>query len=153
MVSWTSSLSIGVFQDRGATVDGSATDLLRCCSTRGAQQLLQSVMCLSGGVPNSTSVSCDGVGYLSTDVTSGVCAVILSYIVSNQVRSYGSVSGPLLEEVMDADRRLIDLSELTEGMMWDDIGIVSGEEYRLQLYANHGYSVSGERASSPEIGN
>ena len=41
----------------------------------------------------------------------------------------------------------------TEGMLWDDVGIVAGEDYRLQLYASLGYDVTGERAASPEIGN
>ena len=62
---------------------------------------------------------------------SNVCAVISGYLAASRVRSYGSVSGPLLEEVMESHRRLIDLAEITEEMLWDDIVIVAGEEYRL----------------------
>ena len=63
------------------------------------------------------------------------------------------MSGPLLEEVMELHRRAVDLNELTESMLWDDIGIVAGEEYRLRLYTELGYSITGERAAKPEIGN
>ena len=38
-------------------------------------------------------------------------------------------------------------------MLWDDIGIVAGEEYRLRSYSELGYSITGERAASPEIDN
>ena len=127
--------------------------MLRCCSSRSAQNLLQSVFCLEGGVQGSRNTCCDGIGHLTSDVTSGVCSVMLGFLAATYVRSNGSVRGPLLEEVRESQRRLIDVSELNEGMLWDDIGIVVGEGYRLQLYANLGYSITGERASSPEIGN
>ena len=137
----------------GNAVDYSAIDLLRCCSSRAAQNLLQSVLCLEGGVQSSCNTCCDEIGQLSSDVTSGVCSVILGYLAATHVRGYGSVSGPLLQGVRESQRRLIDLSEFNEGMLWDDIGIVVGEEYRLLLNANLGYSITGERASSPEINN
>ena len=137
----------------GATAEYSAVDLLRCCSSRGSQSLLQLVFCLGGVVQSTCNTICEGIGHLPSDVMSCVCAVISGYLSANHVRSYGSVSGPLLEEVMESHRRLVDLSEITEGMLWDDVGIVAGEDYRLQLYASLGYDVTGERAASPEIGN
>ena len=69
------------------------------------------------------------------------------------MRNYERVSGPLLEEVLEANRRQTDLAELSENMLWDDIGFVAGEEYRLQLYACLGYTIAGGRSTSPEIGN
>ena len=137
----------------GATAEYSAVDLLRCCSSRGSQSLLRLVFCLGGVVQSTCNTICEGIGHLPSDVMSCVCAVISGYLSANHVRSYGSVSGPLLEEVMESHRRLVDLSEITEGMLWDDVGIVAGEDYRLQLYASLGYDVTGERAASPEIGN
>ena len=110
----------------GTTANFSATDLLRCCTTRGSQRLLHSVFCLGGNVQSSSTTPCDGIGHLSTDVTSGVCAVILSYLVAHRVRRYGSVTGPKLNETMETHRRLVDLSELSEDTLWDDIGIVTG---------------------------
>ena len=38
-------------------------------------------------------------------------------------------------------------------MLWDNIGIVAGEEYILQWYACLGYTIAGERSTCPEIGN
>ena len=136
-----------------ARADCSAIDLLRYCATRGFQRLLQSVFCFGGGIQIPTNTSCDGIGHLFSDVISGVCAVILSYLVAHRVRIYGSASGPLLEEIMESHTRLVDLTELSEDMLWDDIGIVAEEEYRLQLYASLGYNLAGERSTSPEIRN
>ena len=137
----------------GTNSEYSAVDLLSYCSNRGAQSLLQLVFCLGGGVQSTCNTICEGIGHLPSDVMSCVCAVTSGYWSANHVRSYGSVSGPLLEEVMESHRRVVDLSEITEGMLWDDVGIVAGEEYRLQLYASLGYDVTGERSASPEIGN
>ena len=122
----------------GSAVDCSFIDLLRYCSSRGAQNLLRSVFRLDGGVQDSGNLCCDGIGHLSSDVTSGVCSVILGYLAASHIRSYESVSGPLLEGVVESHRRLVDLSELKESMLWDDIGNVAGEDYRLQMYANLG---------------
>ena len=109
----------------GRTEGCSVIDLLRHCSSGGAQNLLRSVLCLHGGVQSRSSLCCDGFGQLSSDVTSCVCAVILAYLSANHIQSYDSVSGPLLEEVTESHRRLVNLAELDEGMLWDDIGIVA----------------------------
>ena len=45
---------------------------------------------------------------------------------------------PLLEEVIEANERVVNINELTEEMLWDDIGIVAGEEYRQSLYQRLG---------------
>ena len=109
----------------GATADCSAVDLLRYCSSRGAQSLLQLVFCLGGGVQSTSNATWEGIGHLSSDVMSCICAVISGYLSASHVRSYGSVSEPTLEEVMEPHRRLVDLAEITEDMMWDDVGIVA----------------------------
>ena len=137
----------------GSAVECTIIDLLRYCSSRGARNLLRSVFCLDVGMQGSVNLCCDGIGHLSGDVTSGVCSVILGYLAASRIRSYESVSGPLLEEVVGSHRRLVDVSELSESMLWDDVGVVAGEDYRLQLYTNLGYDINGERAASPEIGN
>ena len=142
-----------VFGASGSSVNLSVIDLLRCCRNRGSQNLLRSIFCLDGRPHNSNSLLCGGIGHLSDEVTSGVCDVVQGYLAANHIRSYGSVSGPLLEEIMESHQRVVDLNELTESMLWDDIGIVAGEEYRLLLYTELGYSITGERAASPEIGN
>ena len=97
---------------------------------------MQSIFCLGGGVQIPTNTSCDGIGPLSSDVTCEMCAIILSYVAAHRVRSYEIVSGPLLEEFLESHRRLVGLSDLSEDMLRDDIGIVAGEEHRLQLYAS-----------------
>ena len=93
------------------------------------------------------------MGRLSGDVTSSVCATILSYLKAHQLRVYESVEGPLLDEVTEAIRRIVDLSGFTEELLWDDIGVVANEDYRQHIYEQLGYDRAGERAMSPEIGN
>ena len=73
------------------------------------------------------------VGQLSSDVTTSVCSSILSFLRSHSVRNYESVSGPLLEEVCESFGRFTAMSELTENMLWDDVGVVATEEYRESL--------------------
>ena len=96
-------------------------------------------------------LSCVGVGELSSDVTTSVCSSILSYLEARHVRHLDIVSGPLVEDVMDSTGRLTALSELTENMLWDDVGMVADEEYRQSLYDLMGFTVGGERAPSPEV--
>ena len=43
------------------------------------------------------------------------------------------------------------LSEMTEDMLWDDVGVVADEAYRQDLYHLMGFTAEGERAPSPEI--
>ena len=66
---------------------------------------------------------------------------------------YESVGGPLLDEVSEAIGRIVDLSDFTEVLLWDDIGIMANEDYRRHIYEQLGYEMNGERAMSPEIGN
>ena len=71
--------------------------------------------------------------------------------MAHRVRSYGSVSGPLLEEILDSYRILVDLSELSEDMLWYNIGIFAGQEYRFKFYPNLGYSLARAPSSSPAV--
>ena len=91
----------------GSTSEYSAIDILRFCSSRGAQSLLQSVFCLGGGMQGTTNTFCDGIEHLSSDVTSGVCAVILGYLPANRVSSYGSVSGSFWRKFRSLTRDLL----------------------------------------------
>ena len=54
---------------------------------------------------------------------------------------------------MEASGRLVDITGFTVGMLWDDIGIVAREEYRVHLYERRGYKREEKRSMSPEIGN
>ena len=63
------------------------------------------------------------------------------------------MGGPLLDEVSEAIGRIVDLSDFTEDLLWDDIGIIASEDYRRHIYEQLGYEMNGERAMSPEIGN
>ena len=68
------------------------------------------------------------------------------------MRNYESVSGPLLDDVCESFRRRFTvLSELSEDMLRDDMGVVAAKDYRQSLYELIGFTVAGERAPSPEI--
>ena len=141
---WTSSPFIGVKQDQPEILPivlRRVVEMLQYSWTCGSQRLLQSVLRLVESVQCPTSAACDGIGRLSSDVTSRVCSVILSYLSAHRVCSYGTVSGP--KEILESHRRLVDLSDLSKGTLWDDIGIVAGEEYRLQLCSFVGYNLAG----------
>ena len=129
----------------------SPVGIIRACDNVVSQRLMRFLMCLGESPLFPANVSCIGVGELSSDVTTSVCASILSYLEARHVRHLDSVSGPLVEDVMDSTGRLTALSELTEDMLWDDVGVVADEEYRQSLYDLMGFTVGGERAPSPKI--
>ena len=78
---------------------------------------------------------------------------MLSYLTSQNIRSIDSISGELLSETVDANKRLVELSDLTEESLWDDVGIVAGEEYREPLYTRLGFLRNNQHAESSGIGN
>ena len=129
----------------------SAVDILRACDNVHSQRLFRFLMCLGGSPLFPASLSCAGVGQLRANVTTSVCASILSFLKTHCIRRFESVSGPLLEEVVDAIGRFTVLSELTEEMLWDDVGVVADEAYRQSLYELMGFTEEGERAPSPEV--
>ena len=129
----------------------SAVDILRACDTVHSQRLFRLLMCLSGSPLFPASLSCVSVGLLRRSVTSSVCASILNFLKAHCIRHSDSVSGPLLEEIGDAMSRFTVLSEMTEDMLWDDVGVVADEAYRQDLYRLMGFTAEGERAPSPEI--
>ena len=129
----------------------SPVGIIRACDNVVSQRLMRFLMCLGESPLFPANVSCVGVGELSSDVTTSVCSSILSYLEARHVRHLDSVSGPLVEDVMDSTSRLTALSELTEDMLWDDVGVVADEEYRQSLYDLMGFTVGGERAPSPEV--
>ena len=130
---------------------GSAVELFRVCNSVSMRKLMRYLMCLNESPLLPVGAACVEVGQLSGDVTTSVCASILSFLKSQSVRTYESISGPLLEEVCESFGRLTVLSELTEEMLWDDVGVVAAEDYRQSLYELVGYTAEGERAPSPEI--
>ena len=141
---------------RGATdvaIDScsSAVDILRACNNVHSQRLFWFLMCLGGSPLFPANLSCVGVGQLHANATTSVCASILSFLKTHCIRHFESVSGPLLEEVVDAISRVTVLSELTEEMLWDDVGVVADEYYRKSLYELMGFTEEGERAPSPEV--
>ena len=129
----------------------SAVDILPACDTVHSQRLFHFLMCLSGSPLFPANLSCVSVGLLSGNVTTSVCASILSFLKSHCVSRFENVSGPLLEEVCDAMSRFTVLSEMTEDMLWDDVGIVADEADRQVLYRLMGFTEERERAPSPEI--
>ena len=129
----------------------SAVEIFRVCNSVPMRQLFRYLMCLSESPLMPLSTGCVEVGQLSSDVTTSVCSSILSFLKSHSVRNYESVSGPLLEEVCESFGRFTATSELTENMLWDDVGVVATEEYRESLNDLIGYTAEGERAPSPEV--
>ena len=132
---------------------GSEIDLLRACDSEASVRFLRFLLCLCESPQFLLETKCVEVGRLSDDVTSSVCATVLSYLKAHQLRVYESVGGPLLDEVTEAIGRIVDLSGFTEELLWDDIGVVANEDYRQHVYEQLGYDREGERAMSPEIGN
>ena len=127
----------------------SAVDILRACDTVHSQRLFRFLMCLSGSPLFPANLSCVSVGLLRGKATTSVCASILSFLKSHCVRHFESVSSPLLEEIGDAMSRFTVLSEMTEEMLWDDVGIVADEAYRQDLYRLMGFTEEGN--GRPEI--
>ena len=132
---------------------GSEIDLLRACNSEATVRFLRFLLCLCECPKFPLETKCVQVGHLSSDVTSSVCATVLSYLKAHRLRVYESVGGPLLDEVSEAIGRIVDLSDFTEDLLWDDIGIIANEDYRRHIYELLGYEMNGERAMSPEIGN
>ena len=124
---------------RGATdvaVDScsSAVDILRACDNVHSQRLFRFLMCLGGSPLFPANLSCVGVGQLRANATTSVCDSILSFLKTHCIR-----------------HRFTVLSELTEEMLWDDVGVVADEAYRQSLYELMGFTGQGERAASPEV--
>ena len=130
---------------------GSAVDIWRACESSSCRRFFRFLMCLGETPVFPAGVSCASVGELSSDVTTSVCLSILSYLRTHSIRQFESVSGPLLEEVTESVSHFTALADLTEEMLWDDIGVVADEEYRQSLYDVIGFTVDGERAASPEV--
>ena len=108
-------------------------------------------MCLGEAPLFPAIVSCASVGGSSSDVTTNVCSSILSYLKTLSIRQFESVSGPLLEDVVESTGHFTALADLTEAMLWDDVGVVADEEYRQSLYDLIGFTADRERADSPEV--
>ena len=83
----------------------SAVDIPRACDSVHSQRLFRFLMCLGGSSLFPANLSCVGVGQLRANATTSVCASILSFLKTHCVRHFESVSGPLLEEVVDAMSR------------------------------------------------
>ena len=81
------------------------------------------------------------------------CAELVGrdFLKAHCIRTYESVSGPLLEELSEAFGRFTTLSDVSEDLLWDDVGVVAAEDYRQPLYGLMGFTGEGERAPSPEI--
>ena len=75
----------------------------------------------------------------------------MSFLKAHRIRRYESVSGPFLEEIAESFGRFTTLSDVTDDMLWDDVGVVAAEDYRQSLYELLGFTEEGERAPSPEI--
>ena len=129
----------------------SAVDILRACESASCQRFFRFLMCLGETPVFPAGVSCASVGGLSSDVTTSVCSSILSYLKTHSVRQFESVSGPLLEDVVESTGHFTALADLTEEMLWDDVGVVADEEYRQSLYDLIEFTADGERAASPEV--
>ena len=80
------------------------------------------------------------------------CLCYLSQFFEHSSHSeLGEWIGFLLKEFVEANGRFVDLTDFTEEILWDNIGIVAGEDYRLSLKERLGYIIERERTSSPGI--
>ena len=137
----------------GVTSDSasSAVEILRACDGVSAQRLFRFLMCLNESPLLPLRTPCGSVGHLRSDITTSVCSSVLSFLKAHRIRRYESVSGPFLEEIAESFGRFTTLSDVTDDMLWDDVGVVAAEDYRQSLYELLGFTEEGERAPSPEI--
>ena len=129
----------------------SAVKILRACDSVSAQRLFRFLMCLNESPLFPLRTVCNRVGQLQSDITTSVCSSVLSFLKAHCIRTYESVSGPLLEELSEAFGQFTTLSDVSEDLLWDDVGVVAAEDYRQSLYELMGFTGEGERAPSPEI--
>ena len=129
----------------------SAVKILRACDSVPAQRLFRFLMCLNESPLFPLRTVCNSVGQLRSDITTSVCSSVLSFLKAHCIRTYDSVSGPLLEELSESFERFTTLSDVSEDLLWDDVGVVAAEDYRQSSYELMGFTGEGERAPSPEI--
>ena len=129
----------------GVTSDSasSSVEILRACDGVPAQRLFRYLMCLNESPLLPLRTVCGSVGYLRSDITTSVCSNVLSFLKAHCIRSYESVSGPLLKEIAESFGRFTTLSDVTEDMLWDDVGVVVAEDYRQSLYELMGFTEKG----------
>ena len=80
----------------------SAVEILRACDSVPAQRLFTYLMCLNESPLFPLNTRCGDVGQLSSDISTSVCSSILSFLKVHCVRHYESVSGPLLEGIVES---------------------------------------------------
>ena len=61
------------------------------------------------------------------------------------------LAGPYWRKLSESFGRFTTLSDVSEDMLWDDVGVVAAEDYRQSLYELMGFTGEGERSPSPEI--
>ena len=129
----------------------SAVKIQRACDSVPAQRLFRFLMCLNESPLFPLRTVCSSVGQLRSDITTSVCSSVLSFLKAHCIRTYDSVSGPLLEELSESFEQFATLSDVSEDLLWDDVGVVAAEDYRQSLYGLMGFTGEGERAPSPAI--
>ena len=128
----------------------SVVKILRACDSVPAQRLFRFLMCLNESPLFLLRTVCNQVGQLRSNITTSVCSSVLSFLKVHCIRTYESVSGPSLEELSESFGRFTTLSDVSEDMLWDDVGVVAAKDYRQSLYELMGFTGEGERAPSPE---
>ena len=106
----------------------SAVKILRACDSVPAQRLFRALMCLNESPLFPLRTVCNHVGQLRSDITTSVCSSVLSFLKAHCIRTYESVSGPLLEELSEAIGRFTTQFDVSEDLLWDDVGVVAAEE-------------------------
>ena len=140
-------ITIDVTSDSASSV----VKVLRACDSVPAQRLFRFLMCLNESPLFLLRTVCNQVGQLRSDITISVCSSVLSFLKVHCIRTYESVSGPSLEELSESFGQFMTLSDVSEDMLWDDVGVVAAKIYRQSLYELMGFTGEGERAPSPEI--
>ena len=118
----------------------SAVKILRACDSVPAEPLFRFLMCLNESPLFPLRTVCNHVGQLRSDITTSVCSSVLSFLKAHCIRTYESVSGPIMEELSESFGRFTTPSDVSEDMLWDDVGVVAAEDHCQSLYDLMGFT-------------
>ena len=115
-------------------------------------RLMQISFCVSGSFNRVYNCVDFSLPQLSSENVSSMIRTILSWCQSRGVRSLHSIPNGLVAECIDAVVRAIELGGVSMDDLWDEVGMLSTDDYRESVYERMGLNPDGSRAASPEIG-
>ena len=115
------------------------------------KQMLIMMLCLCGGNSAQIAELKANAGEVDAEFMASVSQTIGSWLNSQRVSGYDSISESLIDnEVTSLIRNANDVVS-AEDEMWDAVGRAATNKYREGLFARLGYTAEGERCQSPEL--